>query len=340
MSLDDRIQVSSTGAPDSQFLPDTKIQFAWDSVSLTAFLSCQRRYQYTVLMGLVPKAPGYAIALEFGILFHSAMETYHKLKAGSPSSPPLAHDEAVLQTVRWLISQPAFAELPTDEENEHAASAADEDDDGIAARNSKVRTRYHLARAVVWYLEHYADDPVSTIILPTGRPAVELSFRLPVPVQVAGADMLLCGHIDRAVDFQDSYWSADYKTTKSLTRQFFDTFELSHQMTGYTVAGNSILDKPVRGALIDGVALQVGAVKLARGFTTRTSGQIKEYFQLLTDVAERAERCYDTSWYPMNTSACYFCEFKELCKQAPEWRDRYIDLHYDRKPGWNPLANR
>lgn len=335
MSLDDRILVSSTGEPDSQFLKGTKIQFAWDSVSLSSFLSCKRRYKYVVIDGLVPKGPAYAIALEFGILFHSALETYHRFRASVYN-----HDEAVLQAMHWLVAQPAFAALPTDDDVEEMAAGLDEDDDGITHRNSKIRTRYHLARAVVWYLDHYIEDPVSTIILPTGKPAVELSFRIPTPVEIGGQPLILCGHIDRAVEFEGCYWASDYKTTKSLSRQWFDAFELSHQMTGYTIAGQVILEKPVRGCWIDGIALQVGGVKLQRAPTTRTPGQIKEYFDLLASVAEDAERAYDSDFYPMNTAACYFCEFKQICKQAPEYRDRYINLYYERKPGWNPLANR
>lgn len=334
MSLDDKIIVSA-GEPDSQFIAGTKIQFAWDSVSLTAFLGCKRRYKYLVLDGLVPKSPGYAIALGFGILFHSTVEVYHKAKACDRD-----HDEAVLATMCWLVAQDAFAELPTDDDIEELKDATDEEDDGIALRNSKVRTRYHLARAVVWYLDHYASDPLHTIILPTGSPAVELSFRVPLPIEVAGHSMLLCGHIDRAVEFEGSYWASDYKTTKSLTRQFFEMFELSHQMTGYTVAGNIILEKPVKGVWIDGIALQIGGVKMSRAPTTRTKGQVKEYFDLLGDVAEQAERAFDTDFYPMNTASCYFCEFKPVCKQPPEYRDRYINMHFDRKPGWNPLRNR
>lgn len=335
MSLDDKILVSSTGEPDSQFLHGTKIQFAWDSVSLTSFLSCQRRYKYIVLDGLVPKAPSYAIALEFGILFHSAAERYHRFRAEK-----YPHQEALEGTMHWLVTQPEFQALPTDDDIEEIKDATDEDDDGITFRNSKVRTRYHLARAVTWYLDHYETDPLKTIILPTGKPAVELSFRLPLPISVAGHDMLLCGHIDRAVEFNGSYWASDYKTTKSLTRQFFDTFELSHQMTGYSVAGTAILDKPVKGVWIDGIALQVRGVKLARAPTTRSAGQIREYFELLEDVAERAERAYDTGLYPMNTASCYFCEFKTICKQPPEFRDKHINMHFERKPGWNPLRNR
>jgi len=334
MSLDDKIIVSN-GEPDSQFLAGTQIQFAWDSVSLTSFLSCQRRYKYLVLDGLVPKNPGYAIALEFGILFHSALETYHKAKACDRD-----HAEAVQATACWLVEQPAFKALPTDEEIDELKAKTDDEDDGITLRNSKIRTRYHLMRSVIWYLEHYIDDPLHTLIMPSGKPAVELSFRIPLPVQVGGHEMILCGHIDRAVEFEGGLWASDYKTTKSLTRQFFDMFDLSHQMTGYTVAGNVILEKPISGVWIDGIALQVGGVKLARAPTKRSPGQVKEYFELLTDVGERAERAYDIGHYPMNTASCYFCDFKDVCKQAPEFRERYINMWYDRKPGWNPLRNR
>lgn len=334
MSLDDKILVSN-GEPDSQFLAGTKIQFAWDSVSLTDFLSCQRRYKYRVLDGLVPKNPGYAIALEFGILFHAAIEQYHRQKAEG-----FDHDFSVKAAVGWLINDPAFAKLPTDDDIADLKENTDEDDDGVTLRNSRIRTRYHLVRSVVWYLEHYEQDPLHTLIMPTGKPAVELSFRIPLPVKVGGQDMLLCGHLDRAVEFEGSYFASDYKTTKSLTRQFFDMFDLSHQMTGYTVAGNIILDKPISGVWIDGIALQVGGVKLARAPTKRSPGQVKEYFELLGDVAERAERAHDLGHYPMNTASCYFCEFKEICKQPPEYRDRYINMWYEKKPGWNPLRNR
>jgi hypothetical protein len=335
MSLDDRILVSSTGEPDSQFLPGTKVQFAWDSVSIGSALACWRRYFYTVIEGLVPKAPGYAIALEFGILFHSAIESYHRKRfAGA------GHDEALHSTIKYLSKQAAFAALPTDEDIEELKAGNDEDDDGITLRNSKIRTRYHLGRAVVWYLDYYAEDTLKTICLPSGAPAVELSFRIPTPIKIADQPLILCGHIDRAVEFEGVPWVSDYKTTKSLSRQFFSAFELSHQMTGYNIAGQVILDQPVRGIWIDGIALQVGGIKLGRAPTRRTAGQVKEYWDTLEHVAEGAERAFDTGFYPMNTASCYFCEYKEICKQAPEYRERYISQYYNRRPGWNPLANR
>lgn len=336
MSLDHILPASDTGKPDSQFLPNTKLQYAWDSVSLTNILSCPRRYQLSIVEGYTPRNPGFAIALVFGILFHKGLEFYHEAKAAAAD-----HEEAVRHAVGQVAALPATSTLPTDDDIEGLAEGHDPDeDDGIALRNSKVRTRYYLFRALVWYLEHYRDDPASTIILASGKPAVELSFRIPLDLPGVDYPVLLCGHIDRGVEFNGRLYASDYKTTKSLTSQFFDMFDLSHQMTGYTVAGSVIFDQPVKGAIIDGVALQVGGVKFGRKPTTRTAGQIREYMELLVYANTQAKKFHDEQRYPMNTAACYFCDFKQVCRQPPEYRQQFLEQHFERKRGWNPLENR
>ncbi len=340
MSMD-HILPASAEVPDSQFLPGTTIQYAWDSVSLTNILACPRRYQYSIIDGYVSKAPGYAIALVFGILFHKGMEFYEIAKAAGAT-----HDEATRRAVEQTAALPATATLPTDADLEDEASihtpdaGDDAEDDGIQLRNSKIRTRYYLMRAIVWYLEHYRDDPAKTILMASGRPAVELSFRIPLELDGIEHPILLCGHIDRGVEFNGSLFAADYKTTKSLSRQFFSMFNLSHQLTGYTAAGQVIFERPVSGAIIDGIALQVGGVKLGRAVSRRSKGQIAEYFQTLTFANSLANTFATTGYYPMNTASCYFCDYKDVCQQPPEYRQRFLDMYFTKKRGWNPLENR
>lgn len=339
MSLrDDKLNVSASMV-DSQFLPGTTIQFAWDSVSLSSMLACPRRYQYQIILGLTPNSPAYAIALVFGILFHKGLEVYHKAKAANGND----HDAAVFSAVRYLLDDPATATLPVDDDIAdmlvEAANAAQEDD-GVNLRNSKIRTRYYLFRSLIWYLEHYRDDPAETIILSSGVPAAELSFRLPLQLDVLGTPLLLCGHIDRGVTFNGQTLVSDYKTTKSLTKQWSQMFDLSHQMTGYSLAGTAIFDEPAKGCMIDGVALQVGGVKMLRTLTYRTPGQMTEYFDTLRYVRDKAILHAEQNLYPMNTASCYFCDFKDICAQAPEYRQRFIKQHYTSRPGWNPLENR
>lgn len=339
MSLDDRVPATRR-LVDSPFLPASRTQFAWDSVSLTSILSCPRRYYYSIIEGYQPKGPSSAIALTFGIAFHKALEVYHNQRVH------LNHIDAVQATIAHLFNHDPYARaLPTGEEfgeldkpEEPATDALE--DDGIHERNSKVRTRYHLARAVVWYLENYADDPLTTHILPSGKPAVELSFRATLPFEVNNHPVLLCGHIDRVVSFNENLFVSDYKTTKSLTQQWAAMFDLSHQMTGYQIGGTVSLGQPTRGVWIDGIALQVGGVKFARHNTRRTPGQVAEYFDLVRYASSLSARFDAEDNYPLNTASCYFCDFKEVCRQAPEYRQQYLNMLFEKGKSWNPLESR
>lgn len=344
--MDDKLQATYDQV-DSPFIPGTKIQYAWDSVSLTSFLACPRRYQYTVLEGLVSNNPNYAIALVFGILVHEGLEGYHKARFSGQS-----HNIALFTTLAKVLRSDAAQTLPNDEDIEEMADeakqAADEDD-GISLRNSRIRTRYYLARTLVWYLDYYDNkgegDPATTLALPSGAPAVEVSFRIPLPLKIEQHPLILCGHIDRVVEFRGANFVTDYKTTKSLTSQFFAGFDLSHQMTGYSTAGNVIFNRPATGIIVDGIALQVGGVKLGRHPTQRSPGQIREYFDLFRDVTQRAVQLHNRYLeegkdYPMNTASCYFCEYKGVCRVGPEYRKSYIKKEFHSAPGWNPLRNR
>ncbi len=328
MSLDHII----ASAPDP-LIPGSKIQYAWDSVSLTFMLSCPRRYQYQIIDGLVPRNPNYAIALVFGILFHRGLEHYHHAKASGAE-----HEDAISEMFRKLLADPATATLPTADELDEAEP--DPEDDGITTRNSKVRTRYHLFRALLWYVEHYKNDNCKTIILNNSKPAVEHSFRIPTGVEIGGEELVLCGHIDRLVEMNSDVYPVDYKTTKSLSRQFFQMFDLSHQFTGYSLAANIILEANTPGAIVDGIALKVQSVDFQRRVTNRSRGQFAEYFELLGYVARQAEAFADDNFWPMNTSACYFCDFKMICSKPPEYRSNYIKQHFFSQPGWNPLQSR
>lgn len=331
----------------SPFIEGTMLQYAWDSVSLGVFMSCPRKYQYLILEGWTPRSPNFAIALDFGILFHSGLEFYHKARAIG-----CEHDLAVAEMIKKLVLETRYSHLPTAIEIEEMKEAHDEDeDDGITLRNSKVRTRYHLLRALVWYLEHYANDPITTHLLRDGSAAVEVSFRVELPISpsfITGQEhpFILSGHLDRVGVLNQSLFVVDYKTTKSLSSQFFAAFSLSHQLSGYTFAGRVALEEPISGVIIDGIALQVGGCKFSRAPSPRSQTQLEEFFANVSEITANAER-YAIALadnpkflYPMNTQSCYFCEFKQVCSQPPEMRRRFLAMSYEQKPAWNPLENR
>jgi PD-(D/E)XK nuclease superfamily len=328
------------------FVPGTKVQYAWDSTSLTVAMACAQRYKYEILDGWQPKNPNVAIALSFGILLHAGIEAYHRLRTAG-----VDFDAAVVGSLRAVLTkedfrkpgEPIIGQLPVHDDiaEMKAADDADDEADGIDLRNSKIRTRYHLFRALVWYFDNYRLDALKVITLSTGDAAVEHSFRVPVGESLSdGTPLLLSGHYDKLVDFNDQLYISDIKSTKSITMQWRQSFDLSHQMTGYVLGGKIGLDQPVQGAFIDGVCLQVGGVKFNRFVTTRSDSQLREYVRMLKYVADQAEMWFTTDYYPQNTAACMFCQYKEICRQPPEFRAGMLKTYFKQVPAWNPLAVR
>lgn len=327
---------------ESPFIPDTNIQFAWDSVSLSTILECPQRYRYRIIEGWRNKNPNSSIALAFGILVHYGIEQFHKRRALGDKYQDAVQAALIATMAKKERDGEAtlYSRLPTNEDIEEQKEAEDEDG-GINLRNSKVRTRYHLWRTLVWYFEQYRNDPLKVVELANGKPAVEFSFRVGSGRSLSdGTELLVAGHFDKVVEFNDQLFVSDVKTTKSITRQYFNLFDLSHQMTGYTLGGKLVLERPVAGVVIDAMALQVGGVQFARAFTVRTESQLNEYTDLLSYVGMQAERFYENDYYPLNTAACMFCEFKDVCRQPPELRHGYLNYLFKREVAWNPLKSR
>ena len=330
----------------SPFVEGTQVQFAWDSTSLTIAMACPQRYKFEIIDGWEPRNPNVAIALAFGILIHAGIEAYHRAKSAG-----LSFDDAVVSSLRAVMTKtdfrrpqtPLWDSIPveTDIIEMKAADDADDEADGIDLRNSKIRTRYHLFRALVWYFDNYRQDALRVINLADGTAAVEHSFRVPVGETLSdGTPLLLSGHLDKVVEFNDQLYVSDVKTTKSITTQWRQGFDLSHQMTGYTLGGKIGLHQPVQGAFIDGICLQVGGVKFNRFVTVRSESQLREYIRMLKYVADQAEMWYQNNYYPQNTAACMFCQYKEVCRQPPEFRAGTLRTHFKQAVAWNPLAIR
>ena len=136
--------------PNRSFIPGTSLQWCYDSVSLKLLQGCLRKYDFKLLQGwqwtdLPP-------ALAWGRDLHTCLETYHKCRAYG-----LDFETSMKRVARLaaLLGE-QLQSLDTS------------------------RTKETLVRSVVWYLDEYKDDPLKTAMLPNGKPAVELSFLLPI----------------------------------------------------------------------------------------------------------------------------------------------------------------
>lgn len=336
----------STTAP-SPFLPGTHIQYAWDSTSLGWLKECPRKYQYHMIEGW--RSKGESVHLKFGLLYHDALETYDKIRA---SQPNLTHDEALAHIVLMVLEKtweyPTSAEDPAD----------------VIAANGKPwfsdhpnKTRETLVRSVIWYLDHFKEDPATTVVLSNGKPAVELSFRFELDWgpkhqdkeavdddrNGLGQPYILCGHLDRVVEYAGANYVMDRKTsTTALSSSYFDQYDPDNQMSLYSFAAQVIYQTPVKGVIIDAVQIMVGFSRFARGFTYRTAAQLDEWLDDTKSWFTLAEHYATLGHWPMNDKSCHKyggCTFRSICQKSPEVRERFLESHFTRHP-WNPLEVR
>ncbi len=302
---------------DSPFLPGTNIQYAWDSTSLGDLKRCARLYYYNMIAGWASKEE--SIHLRFGIEYHQALHDYELSRAAG-----VKHDDAVFDTTRALL-------LRTTEFNpEH-----------------KSKTRENLVRSVVWYLEQFRDDVATTVILSDGKPAMELSFRFELDWGTKDHPYLLCGHLDRVVNYVEETFVMDRKTTTLyLGDYYYNQFEPNNQMTLYTLASKVVLNAPVKGVIIDAASIQEDYTKFGRTITYRTQDQLEEWLFDLRYWFALAEQYAVANYWPMNDTSCDKyggCKYRQICNKSPSVRERFLEGTFNKlteEERWNPLKPR
>lgn len=163
---------SPNTAPNKSILPGTTLQTVYDSVSLGKLQGCLRKYNFHLIQGWQQKELPPALA--WGRDYHTCQEAYHKCIAWG-----LDHETSTKRVVRLaMLLGERLLSLDTS------------------------RTKETLVRSIVWYLEEFKDDPLKTALLPDGRPAVELSFMLPIfDIEVGPTDELPALDIADIIDW-------------------------------------------------------------------------------------------------------------------------------------------
>ena len=328
------------------FLPGTYVQWAWDSTCLGLIKTCPRLYQYTMIDGYVAK--GESIHLRFGIEYHQALQDYDIARAEG-----IDHEDAVHSAISDLVRR--THDWSVDE----------------TVKPGKYKNRQTLVSLVVDYLDHYVDDPAETYIKSDGKPAVELSFRFELDWGpkaglgqrcIFGEDLkegevlvtnneqpyLLCGHMDRVVNFNDQLFVMDHKTTITTPSQYyFNQYEPHNQMTLYTIAGQVVLNAPIKGVIVRAAQILLDKEnRFVSGFTLRTPDQLEEWMNDLRIHLERAEDYATRGYWPMNDTSCDKfggCKFRGVCSKSPSVREIYLKSDFEQLPleeRWNPLRSR
>ncbi len=224
------------------------------------------------------------------------------------------------------------------------------------ASDEPTKTRETVIRALVWHIDKYENDPLETLILSNGKPAVELSFRFPSGFrsQATDEEFILCGHLDRAGTLMGKKRLLDHKSTiGSIGEAYFQKYSPDNQVSLYLIAGSIIFEEPVLDMIIDVCQTKVNSNEFQRGFVTRTQAQLDEWlrgFGLMMRVAEMYAEAGD---WPMNDKACgafsrydgdhdtwsYGCPYRKVCAAPNHLRDLILDKMYVQRI-WDPLVPR
>ena len=293
------------------------IQFALDNTSIALFKTCPRKYKLTILDGWNLKSM--PLPLKFGIHFHSIMQTWHILKTSDTPK-----DEALLRVVRLagLLGETLHS-------------------------GDNTRGKEQLLRSTIWYIETFWEDSARTVMLSTGKPAVEYSFTLPF-FEHNGDQIYLCGHLDRVVKWQGKVYTSDFKTTKyPLDSAFPAKFKPSGQFTLYSAATHIIADATqdlpaADGILLDAIQLGVNFNRYQRYIVPFSLEEIDEYLTGLRYWIIRLREAAEAGAFPANEEACGLyggCVFREICSHPPARREAYLRGHF-KQSVWDPLQSR
>jgi hypothetical protein len=253
--------------------------------------------------------------LIFGQHYASSLERFHKFRAEGLSFDEALHT-VVLRALRdtWIDGKPW--------ESMHNA-----------------KTRENLIRSIVWYIDTFENDPLQTVILIDGKAAAEYSFLLEVDNGI-----LFSGHIDRVVTMGPDYYLTDNKTTgHTITRHYFEQFDMSLQMSMYTFAGQATYNLPIKGVIIDAAQIAVGFTSFERGMTYRTNEQLDEWYEDMMRLIHNTRQMTAEGYFPMNVSSCDKfggCEFRHVCSKPKSLRDNFLRADFRKRIPWNPMERR
>lgn len=297
------------------------MQIAVDSTSLGAFKTCPRYYQLSILEGWQPR--DLSVHLIFGLHFHAALERYDHLRFSG-----MSHTDALREVVRYTLA------LTWDAKRNRPWQSDD-----------AYKNRFTLLRSVVWYLDQFGeDDPIKTVRLANGKPAVELSFKFDSQYRTRnGEQILLCGHLDRLATLNDKPFVLDRKTTKStINARFFDKFSPDNQMSLYAVAGKVVYGISVEGIIVDGAQIAQSFTRFQRGVVPRSEPVLEEWYFDLGQNLAYMEYCASNNYWPMNDKSCGNyggCAFRDICSRSPSTRAEWLNASFHRRV-WDPLIAR
>jgi len=207
-----------------------------------------------------------------------------------------------------------------------------------------------VVTALAAYFERYDPDTdhIQPHFAPSGKPMVEFTFSIPLPVTHPedGEPLIYAGRFDMVGKFQGQLIGVDEKTATQLGSSWQKQWNLRAQFTGYTWAMQQY-GFPVVGIMVRGVSFLTANSKVAwngtghgfeESFQLRPQYMIDQWYEQLIRDLENFKQAWLDGVYDQNFSeSCASwsgCAFQSLCQAAdPE----PFTSNYGTRD-WDPLA--
>ncbi|MGW8177690.1 MAG: PD-(D/E)XK nuclease family protein [bacterium] len=296
----------------------------WSSSSLLTLSECPRKFQYSYVEGWTLK--GENLDFIFGSFIHRGLETYWRLRChGESEEESLDRAVSVLLELGTQLPEPSRP-------------------------NQAGKTRKGLVNALVWYVDYWGpqDDP-SEVVLYDSKPAIEMHFEINLPlVNPDGESYIVQGYVDQIRNWQYAHTVWDYKSTnKEPSEYFLDQFDLSLQCAIYTIGMKVLTNEPINMFMADVIGVETRVQGLpelipvaffARKPVQLTDDELDEHLKDIQVLIKNNERYAEQNYWPKNTKACRFCDYRDICKKSPNLRKAFLstDFELDRRTVLNP----
>ena len=314
-----------------------------DNFALTMFQACPIKYRLRMREGWTTRRK--SAALGFGGALHEGLAEWYR--SGDKSKTLLAINEA------WPLNSPV--------------------DD--------YRTKEKCITVMIDYMKKYPQETFKVVGFPE-NPMIECTFTLDTGMRlscidcgpvagrwhgrytVTGKELTFennhencqqCGKelepieyggiFDGLVDFSNSVFVFEHKSTSQLGAYYFNQFKPNNQVTGYVWAASLLSGKRVGGAIINAIGIyKSSATKFERQITTRSITDIAEWLNNIQHTCELIRDCERSNHWPMFTQSCTMygqCEFHNVHVLGSEverekmLEQDYIkdDWHYENRAG-------
>jgi hypothetical protein len=287
--------------------------------TLVDFARCKRRYFYGK-SGL--RSPGTAVPPEYGKAMHAGV--------------PVALDtEDVDEAYAAFIN--VWESVESELTGEEAMDAM-----------KKGKTRECALRSLKHFVHtHSGNKSIYNLIeAPAGAlPLAEKESRFEVPWAIdIGLRVPLVGRFDGLCRHRDTngLWVFEFKTTSRLNAQFFDAHEMYTQNLTYNLVGQTIVDEPIEGVLLEGMLTNAKKVDNQCQFIPTAEWHLDDVLHWLKETGQALLDAEDLVAKHGCTPEAAFC--KNFCGctpythyYVPAWRCDYADLC--RLPNWRSMTD-